>query len=151
MSSFSLFHWFILFVVVFVIYSIIRSGKAHGDTMYCRTCGHRGPAKTVTGGNLAIEIILWLCFIVPGLIYSIWRLSSRHQACKSCGSREVIPIDAPAAVLANKPDAVTSGGDTKLCPFCAETVKKAAVVCKHCGKAIPAPSPDPDPAIRPTR
>ena len=27
--------------------------------------------------------------------------------------------------------------DTKLCPFCAEEIKKAAMVCKHCGRDIP--------------
>lgn len=28
--------------------------------------------------------------------------------------------------------------DTKACPFCAETIKAAAVVCKHCGRDVPA-------------
>jgi hypothetical protein len=28
---------------------------------------------------------------------------------------------------------------TKECPFCAEIIKKRAVVCKHCGKDLPAP------------
>ncbi len=27
--------------------------------------------------------------------------------------------------------------DIRLCPFCAEEIKKAAVVCKHCGRDIP--------------
>lgn len=27
--------------------------------------------------------------------------------------------------------------DTRLCPFCAEEIKKAAIVCKHCGRDIP--------------
>ena len=26
---------------------------------------------------------------------------------------------------------------TKECPFCAETIKARAVVCKHCGKDVP--------------
>lgn len=28
-------------------------------------------------------------------------------------------------------------GATKPCPFCAETIKVAAVVCKHCGRNLP--------------
>lgn len=28
--------------------------------------------------------------------------------------------------------------DTKVCPFCAETIKAAAIVCKHCGRDLPA-------------
>ena len=27
--------------------------------------------------------------------------------------------------------------DTKLCPFCAEDIKSAAIVCKHCGRELP--------------
>jgi len=27
--------------------------------------------------------------------------------------------------------------DTKLCPFCAEEIKAAAIVCKHCGRELP--------------
>lgn len=32
-------------------------------------------------------------------------------------------------------------GDDKACPFCAETIKAAAIVCKHCGRDLPAKSP----------
>lgn len=27
--------------------------------------------------------------------------------------------------------------DEKACPFCAETIKAAAIVCKHCGRDLP--------------
>ncbi len=27
-------------------------------------------------------------------------------------------------------------GDTKTCPYCAETVKKAAIRCRHCGSSL---------------
>jgi hypothetical protein len=40
--------------------------------------------------------------------------------------------------------------DTKLCPFCAEEIKSAAIKCKHCGEmlessAVPAPVEAPKP------
>jgi hypothetical protein len=42
-----------------------------------------------------IELILWCCFLVPGLIYSFWRLSRRHQACRACRGVNLLPIDSP--------------------------------------------------------
>lgn len=33
--------------------------------------------------------------------------------------------------------AAPEGGETKVCPFCAESVKKAAKVCRYCGRDLP--------------
>jgi hypothetical protein len=33
-----------------------------------------------------------------------------------------------------------SSSDEKACPYCAETIKAAAVVCKHCGRDQPPPT-----------
>lgn len=63
--------------------------------LICSSCGHRGKAKTITRGSFLVEIILWLLFLIPGLLYSIWRLSSRHKACWSCGSQTLIPANSP--------------------------------------------------------
>lgn len=38
--------------------------------------------------------------------------------------------DSPASVVVQSPTALD--GDTRTCPHCAETVKAAAKVCKHC-------------------
>jgi hypothetical protein len=62
------------------------------------TCGTDAQPKTVTRGTIFIEIILWICFIVPGLIYSIWRLTTRGDACPACGSVAIVPFDSPAAL-----------------------------------------------------
>lgn len=78
------------------------SAGVSGPAMFCTSCGHEGPAKTVTRGHLAIEIILWLCFFVPGLIYSVWRLSSKYKACSSCGARSLVPLNSPVAVATKK-------------------------------------------------
>ncbi len=67
------------------------------DEMVCTACGHVGAAKTVTKGHFALEVILWLCFLVPGLIYSIWRLTTRHRACPVCGNAQLLPKSAPMA------------------------------------------------------
>jgi hypothetical protein len=61
----------------------------------CPNCGHIGPPGTVTKGSLRIEILLWLCFLVPGLIYSFWRQSSKYEACAKCNATNLMPVDTP--------------------------------------------------------
>lgn len=65
------------------------------NAFVCPACGTTGQPKQVTRGHLLIEIILWLFFIIPGLIYSIWRLSTRYGACPACGAAGMIPVDSP--------------------------------------------------------
>jgi len=71
--------------------------------MICTTCGHVGRPKTKTQGNFFIEVILWLTFIVPGVIYTIWRMTSKQRVCRSCGSSLIVPKDSPVGrnLLAN--------------------------------------------------
>ena len=94
MGSFSIYHWIILGVIAYLIYSAFGRSSNTGP-MVCKSCGMLAKPRSAVSGNLAIEIILWLCFIIPGLIYSIWRGSTRHLVCSSCGSREVIPENSP--------------------------------------------------------
>lgn len=61
----------------------------------CTNCGYVGLPKTVTKGSFLIELVLWLFFLIPGLIYSIWRLTSRHKACPKCEASNMIPTDSP--------------------------------------------------------
>ena len=61
----------------------------------CPNCGHRGKPRTITKGSIWLEIPLWLLFILPGLLYSLWRLSSRHKACPQCGSGNMVPVTTP--------------------------------------------------------
>lgn len=48
-------------------------------------------------GSGFLEIVLWFCFLIPGLIYSLWRGSSRKYVCPSCSSAGLIPSDSPVA------------------------------------------------------
>lgn len=104
MSSFSIFHWIILGFIAAIFFGVVSalSGAGSGKVSYCTSCGTEGPSKKVTKGSLLIEIILWLCFIVPGLIYSVWRVSSRHQACPSCGATTLVPPNSPVAMAQKK-------------------------------------------------
>ncbi len=67
------------------------------NNLVCTQCGYVGKPKRAIKGNGFIEIILWLCFIIPGLIYSIWRSSSRYKVCPKCNNSSLIPVDSPRA------------------------------------------------------
>lgn len=61
----------------------------------CTTCYKVGNSVKKTPGSIWIEIILWLFFLLPGVIYSVWRLMSKKEVCQSCGNPTLIPIDTP--------------------------------------------------------
>ena len=63
--------------------------------MVCPNCLHVGPTKTVTRGSFFIEVILWLCFLIPGVLYTVWRLTTRSKACAKCGNTQLVPLDTP--------------------------------------------------------
>jgi hypothetical protein len=63
----------------------------------CTTCGTVGPVKRHMPGSLFVEFILWLLFIIPGLIYSLWRHAAVYYGCARCGARNVIPLKSPIA------------------------------------------------------
>ena len=86
-----------LAAIWFIVSKILSEIKA-GDGKHCLTCGTDGRTTTNTRGSIWNEVVLWICFIVPGLIYSLWRHSSRSQVCRACGSGSVVPTDSPAAI-----------------------------------------------------
>lgn len=75
-----------------------RAGDADFGQRHCMTCGAEGEPVRVTRGSFGVELVLWLCFIVPGLLYSLWRVSGRHDACAKCGSTVLVPPTSPASV-----------------------------------------------------
>ena len=62
----------------------------------CKRCEELVGTKRVTPGSVWVELLLFLCFIVPGLLYSGWRLAKRHDACRECGSAELVPANSAA-------------------------------------------------------
>lgn len=99
MGSLDLGEWLVLAMVGAIGYAIVKGMKARdaaGERMACKTCEAVALPRTRTKGSLLIEVILWLCFLVPGLIYSVWRLNTRDHVCASCGSTELVPLDSPA-------------------------------------------------------
>lgn len=62
--------------------------------MVCAQCGSTG-SESHTKGSFLIEVVLWLFMCIPGLIYSIWRLTSRGQVCRACKSDRLVPANSP--------------------------------------------------------
>ena len=61
----------------------------------CGNCGTQDKIKWVAKGSIFIEIILWLMFLIPGLIYSVWRQSTKQRTCKACDSTNLVPKNTP--------------------------------------------------------
>lgn len=61
--------------------------------VYCSNC------KSVTtpkpSGSVIITLILILFYIIPGIIYEIWR--GKNKRCGRCGSPSIMPLHSPAA------------------------------------------------------
>ena len=74
------------------------------DQKLCTVCGTVGSTKRHMKGSIVTEFLLWCFFLLPGLIYSIWRHSTVAQVCRNCGSPAVIPLGSPVAqqVLATR-------------------------------------------------
>jgi len=59
--------------------------------MFCTACGDLVVTRPRCDGG--IELLLWLFFCPPGLIYSAWRHSG--WKCPLCGGQALIPADSP--------------------------------------------------------
>lgn len=56
----------------------------------CMECGCQRDPIDVKRGLLVIEIFLWLLYILPGVIYSIWRRVRTQQVCPKCLNPSIV-------------------------------------------------------------
>ncbi|MDE2173260.1 MAG: hypothetical protein KGJ31_01490 [Patescibacteria group bacterium] len=68
------------------------------DLMVCTNCGHVGSPKKEIPGSIWITLILLCFYILPGIIYEIWRNNGTKKICTLCGSANLVPIDSPNAI-----------------------------------------------------
>lgn len=88
--------------LAWIVYQVVQ-GYLHGTARaFCPHCGSIGAPHRETRGSFAVELVLWLCFIVPGLLYSVWRVSNRYDICSTCGQSGLLPPDSPRALAESK-------------------------------------------------
>lgn len=73
----------------------VQAAPAKLSGYVCALCGSAGSPKYRYRGSILIEIILWCFFLIPGLIYSVWRQTSKEKVCRKCGSPSMIPANSP--------------------------------------------------------
>jgi hypothetical protein len=69
-----------------------------GRRMLCTQCGAETDQATKTmRGSAMVNAVLFLCFGVPGIVYWVWRMTTKFDACPTCGHAALIPANAPLA------------------------------------------------------
>ncbi len=58
----------------------------------CPNCKYEGTGKFINKGSMGMEFILLICGVLPGLIYSVWRLSNRILICPQCRFEYVVKM-----------------------------------------------------------
>ena len=84
---------FSLGVTALIVWVIMRALKPHDRV--CTACHTVSKIQGRPRGSPLIEIILWLCFLLPGLLYTIWRGGRKVFPCPACGS-DTVPANTPA-------------------------------------------------------
>ena len=89
---------FTALVVAYFIFLVVRNRKVPtGPSHVCANCRSVMRPTSTVRGSFGMEVLLWLCFLLPGFIYSMWRLcSARIVACPVCKAPNPIPLNSPA-------------------------------------------------------
>lgn len=67
----------------------IEAGS-RAQVLRCTVCGNTTQVGRMKG-NGWIELTLYLLWIVPGIVYSVWRRSGPERVCPTCGKDALIP------------------------------------------------------------
>jgi hypothetical protein len=70
--------------------------------VFCTRCYTVAVPRKITAGSTFIELFFWLLFILPGMLYHVWRHDNATYTCSSCGGRKFISPGSPRARLIAK-------------------------------------------------
>jgi len=73
--------------------------------MVCTDCEWVGEPPKLIRGSGWIEFVLYLFYILPGIIYSIWRRPNM-PVCDACGGRNLVPLSSPVGSRIAKLDEI---------------------------------------------
>lgn len=82
----------------FRIYKGCQHWAIKNQSVVCLHCGHEGVAKISSKGSALLEALLWFALILPGLLFSVWRFTTRERVCASCGQPRLVVSGTPAAL-----------------------------------------------------
>lgn len=83
---------FIVVVLVVAVSIWIGSKRKPPAGMICRNCEtYAYPIYGPMKGSAVITVILLFFFVLPGIIYAIWRRTGRRPVCAQCGDSSLVP------------------------------------------------------------
>jgi LSD1 subclass zinc finger protein len=106
----------------------------------CLTCYSVVHAKRETKGPAWIGWVLLPFYLLPGILYFVWRSRSQRAVCPRCGSEALVPATSARAIEIISGTAAakisSGGGRIETCPSCLLPVNFPAgarrVPCPHC-------------------
>ena len=94
--------------------------------MICKTCEEQVSLVNTTPGSIWVEIVLWMLFCAPGLVYSVWRLSKRRLVCSQCMGSDLVHESSAAGRRITRNGQSSSTSAEALAAYHARSVARAA-------------------------